>query len=237
MTNPIVLLPGLGADSTLFIEQKKHFGDRLITPSWISSNASENLARFSKRFAEHLIKNELSPTKEFFVGGFSFGGMVALEVASTLSSQNLAKIKGVILLSSGRTNQILKRLFKLQAVVGAQLPDLALRWILENQMVKKFTKEESLSSEQEAYLKSMVDHLDLNFFRWSLGACAQWDPQERFLGDGMEFPIFEIQGEDDGIIPSSTEPGVVTLKGAKHLIQYTHAKEVNQWLEQITQVG
>jgi surfactin synthase thioesterase subunit len=237
MKTPIVLFPGLGADSKLFIEQKKHFGDRVMTPDWISPQKDENLEQFSHRFADHLMAHELAHFSEVFLGGFSFGGMLSHELANVLSAQHRPKIKGVILISSGRTQHILKDFFKAQAAVGSRMPDSLLRFILEKQMLQKFTKEEVITLEQATYLKQMVDTIDLNFFRWSLLACANWFPEDRFTKSEIGFPIFEIQGKNDEIIPLSREEGVMTLGEGKHLIQYTHAKELNQWLDQITQSG
>jgi len=237
MKTSLVLLPGLGADATLFSEQRKHWGERLITPEWITPLKNESLVEFSQRFAQSLLSNSLAQLNEVFLGGFSFGGMVALELAHILSKQKSLKVRGVILISSGRTGQILSRRFRLQASVGALLPDWILKWIVKEQMLNRFVTEEILAPEQEAHLKTMVDNLDLHFFKWALAACRGWNPQLKFAAAERGFPIFEVQGESDQIIPLSTEEGVVTLKAAKHLIQYTHAREINQWIDQITQNG
>lgn len=237
MEIPVVLLPGLGANTSLFLEQKKFFGDQLVTPVWIAPYKNENLAQYCNRFAESLLKRELADYGEVFLGGFSFGGMASLELAHIFKTQDKLKVKGVFLISSGRTKKILRSPFKIQATLGSLVPDMLLKLVLEKQMLKRFLQDESLSAEQSSCLKEMVESLDVEFFKWSLKACAHWDPKEKFLNPQKGFSIFEIQGEKDAIIPLSCEEGVVTLKNAKHLIQYTHAKEINQWLDQIIQNG
>jgi len=235
---PFILLPGLGADSGLFSEQKKFFGEQLLTLHWIAPEKNETLSEYCLRFSTVLMQNiSQLGVKEFFLGGFSFGGMAALELASTLSLSHPGKVKGVLLISSGRTSKIIRRSFKFQASVGRKVPNTLLKMILEQQMLQQFVHTENLNAELTDRLKTMLNTLDIQFFKWSLGACAAWNPQERYLSPQLEFPIFEIQGENDPIIPFSTETGVITLRGAKHLIQYTHAQEVNQWLSSITQNG
>lgn len=238
MSIPLILLPGLGADSGLFFEQEKVLGRKLITSAWIPPHPDESLSVYCQRFAEELVKQlTQAQVSEFFLGGFSFGGMAALETASALSLIHPGKVKGVVLISSGRTKKILRKSFKIQAWLGKRLPNSLLQMILEKQMLQQFVQMESLNPEQTAQLKTMLSRLDIHFFKWSLGACAGWNPGEQYLVPELKFPVFEIQGEKDPIIPSSSETGVVTLRGAKHLIQYTHAQEVNQWLNSITQNG
>jgi len=230
MKTPIILFPGLGADHNLFLEQKKAFGTQIITPSWIPAQKNESLSQFSKRYSEHLLKNELSQFSGGFLGGFSFGGMVALELSNLFSQSGTFKVKGVLLISSGRTNSIIENSFKWKAKIAAKFPKSLLKWILKKQMLSQFIRTENLTPEQADCLKRMTAHLDMNFFQWSLLACSKWNPGRRFSSSSVGFPILEIQGEQDQIIPFSKEPGVTTLSNAKHLIQYTHPQETNQWI-------
>lgn len=238
ISTPLILLPGLGADSSLFSEQKKVLGSQLITPAWISPKENESLSEYCRRFsAEIILSLSQSGLREFFLGGFSFGGMAALELASAISQSHPGKVKGVLLISSGRTNKIIRRSFKLQSLIARNVPNSLLKMILEQQMLWQFVQMEQLNAEQTAQLKTMLNRLDIPFFKWSLGACAGWNPGEQTFFPKLKVPVFEIQGEKDPIIPFSSETGVVTLRGAKHLIQYTHAQEVNQWLNSIIQNG
>lgn len=234
----LILFPGLGADSSLFSEQRKFFGDRLFTPDWIVPKSSEGLTEYGRRLASYLQSQPvLMSSNGIYLGGFSFGGMVALEIADAVNQKYPGKVKGVILISSGRTQAIIRAPFRIQAIIGSILPSGCLKWALQRQLIYKFVRSEGLNSEHAEQLAVMLRNIDFRFFKWSLRACASWSPKDQYLPPQVSFPVFEIQGENDPIIPFSNESDVVTLTGAKHLIQYTHSREVNQWLEQIIQNG
>src|SRR4051812_45705088 len=89
---PLILLPGMGADERLFVPQREVFGDQLIVPKWISHVENDTIATYAQRLAE-----KVDPKKPCFVGGASFGGFVAMEMARHLQTL------GVFLIGSVRT--------------------------------------------------------------------------------------------------------------------------------------
>src|SRR5204863_6450986 len=82
-TNPIplLLLPGMGTDERLFRYQKEAF-PTLIVPPWIEPLAGESLSHY----AAHLARI-VDPGVPCFIGGASFGGIVALEMANHLHAR------------------------------------------------------------------------------------------------------------------------------------------------------
>ena len=75
---PLILLPGLGADARMF--SAIHSGlPQLVTPPWIEPLRGESVAGYARRFAA-----VIDPGRPCFIGGTSFGGVVAQEVAAVL---------------------------------------------------------------------------------------------------------------------------------------------------------
>src|SRR5215510_13793278 len=70
----VVLLPGLGADERLFAPQRAVLPG-LIVPRWPEPRRDDSLPRFAARLADAVPKSD-----DLFLGGSSFGGMVALEL-------------------------------------------------------------------------------------------------------------------------------------------------------------
>ena len=79
MSNPspfqLVLFPGLGTDRRLFEPQRSAFPD-LWVPPWIVPKRKETLPDYAARMAETIV-----PRRPTVLGGASFGGMVAYEMA------------------------------------------------------------------------------------------------------------------------------------------------------------
>jgi pimeloyl-ACP methyl ester carboxylesterase len=87
----LVLLPGLGADPRLFGPQKRAFPD-LISMEWPQAAEGQTLASYAERVASRLPRSD-----SLVLGGSSFGGMVALEIAARVP------VRGVVLIGSCRS--------------------------------------------------------------------------------------------------------------------------------------
>src|SRR5215207_6798638 len=72
---PLILLAGMGADEGIFAPQVRAF-PQAIVPKWVPPRPDDSIASYAKRLAY-----ELNVTGPCFVGGASFGGFVAIELA------------------------------------------------------------------------------------------------------------------------------------------------------------
>jgi len=69
----LVFLPGLGADARLFDPQRAVFPE-IEVPPWLPYREEESLADYARRMAA-----TVTLSANMYLGGVSFGGMVALE--------------------------------------------------------------------------------------------------------------------------------------------------------------
>src|SRR5262245_19159901 len=76
--SPLILIPGMGADGRIFRAQHTAF-QNLCVPKWITPLRNESLASYARRFAAII-----NPHQPCYLGGASFGGVVALEMARYL---------------------------------------------------------------------------------------------------------------------------------------------------------
>ena len=212
----IVLLPGLGADARLFDAQRRAFPG-LEVPAWLEPAARETLPAYARRMAASLSRAE----EGLVLGGVSFGGMVACEMARHVPAQ------AVVLISSGRGRAALTRTARVLARAAPRLPTSALvaarpLWPLAAWALGASTRE------ARALVREFVRRADLPFIQWGLGAIAGWTPPPALPGR-----IRAIHGRADRLIRARRVEAERLVPGAGHLLNVTHPDEVNAFLSAV----
>ncbi len=224
MSMKIILLPGLGADARLLSPQKTAFPDLIVLP-WLKPENGESLPAYAARLAKVC---EATVGKEPFVlGGVSFGGMLALEMAQHLNP------KAVFLIASSRTGKSLKRLHDFFRVILPRLPLGVFAFVKKR--IAPFTMHRlgKMNPDQRKICLDMLRDTDINFFAWATKALLNWS-----LGDELTCPIYAIHGERDVIIPLKKVRADVVVPGGGHVINLTHADVVNRFiLERVTAIS
>src|SRR5712692_139678 len=179
----IVLFSGLGADGRFFREQKARFPG-LTAVSWIEPRGSEGLADYAARLA-----SDVSGLHPSYIGGASFGGMVALEVA------RLLRPHGVFLLGSCRSPRPIAGVFRFGTRIASALPESFLRRgeLFAPQVARVMG---SRNREIAALLAQMYRSVSPRLIRWGAGAIRNWPGVE---DPGV--PVHHIHGQSDRVIP------------------------------------
>ncbi len=216
MKNRLFMLPGLAADEKLFsyIDNANY---ELVVPQWLSPNEKESLEEYGQRWSESFDFKEGD-----IIGGMSFGGQVALELAKHLN------FAAVILISSHRSHQEISDQFRVQQRLLQNLPETAVRVGLKSVGIPTLNRQEGLKPIEVKWLQEMVDRADFNFLRWSAWAAANW--KYSFSKEDFQMPVYQVHGEHDPIIKIPDYQDCFYIKGAKHLINYTHPEEIKKWL-------
>jgi pimeloyl-ACP methyl ester carboxylesterase len=210
---PLFLLPGMGADARLFRPQLGALPNAVVPP-WLPPDPRESLADYARRFAD-----AIRPDGPCFVGGASFGGFVALEMAPHLNAL------GCFLIGSAREPSAMPKRIRWLRAVGGIIGILPFRVLapgawLARQTVGRFS---------HPLTRSFLRHLqeaDASFLRWGSRAALRWKPSPATAA----VRIFQIHGERDRIFPARRTHAEVILPGGGHLISLTHASAVNDFL-------
>jgi pimeloyl-ACP methyl ester carboxylesterase len=217
-TKRLILLPGLGADGRLFDEQRGAF-PFLETPEWIPpASDDERLEDYAARFAARL-GPDARPT---WIGGTSFGGQVALEMAHRMRP----RVEGVILIAAPRSRETVTAAFRAQQALGSLAPEALVRRVVP-WLAGPFARREGLSAEHAARLRSIAAEVDVGFLRWGARASAAW---RRTPTDPVAAPVHHVHGRRDAVIPWREGEPDLLLDDAGHLITFTHASAVNAFV-------
>lgn len=224
MSTRIVMLPGLGGDARLFGPQLDAF-DAATVPAWIGPKTRESLRDYALRFAEQAVCP--GEGEDWVAIGFSFGGMVALEMANQLPPGRQPRRVGLI--SGLRSPRAITAAFRMQVAIGTRIPEMLATPVIRGPLTSAFAKRCGLDGPQTQELRAMADDLDWDFLRWAARACTRWGFDEP--GDvGVSW----LHGERDRIVPYVPHPAcddrLKIIDDGSHLLTWTRPGVVNEWI-------
>ena len=207
---PLILLPGLGADGRMFSSLQSGL-PQLITPPWIKPVRGESVAEYARRFAP-----VIDPGRPCFIGGASFGGVVAQELAAIMPNVMACFVIGS--LRSGDAKPWRIRVLRPITPLVSILP-----WI-SPLLVRVIGT--LLRSPTRGVLIQLAD-ADRSVLRWGAAAVLSWQPSPEI----KRVRILQIHGDRDRVFPiGRTHPDCI-VNGAGHLIAITHSKQVLKFLQ------
>jgi pimeloyl-ACP methyl ester carboxylesterase len=217
----LVLFAGLGADARVFEGQFEDFPD-LYVPPWIDPREREPLADYARRMAEQTAAALGDADGPLFVGGVSLGGMIALEAARHL------RPRAVFLIASCRSWRSVPAAYLPVARAVRFVPPRAMDVLARlSPLAAPFFG--PLGSAHRRKLVAVLRDTPPAFLKWACPALAEWSaPREPGV------PVYHIHGSCDRILPRrlADPPPDRVVPGAGHLLNLTHAKQVNAFLRE-----
>jgi pimeloyl-ACP methyl ester carboxylesterase len=185
-------------------------------PRWIAPlSERESLPRYARRIAR-----TLDTSTPFYLGGISFGGMLALEVARHVRPER------IFLLSSCTSRRGIPHAYRLAG-------DLLLPYLITPILnplkslpsrVRSFGPANLLATNR--LVQEMVRDCSPRLFRWSVASLLKWDGHHDPIA-----PVVHIKGDRDNVLPHYLSRPTHYIAGAGHLMNMTHAEQVNQIIE------
>jgi pimeloyl-ACP methyl ester carboxylesterase len=210
----IIFLPGLACDARLLEPQRALPAD-IEVPPWIDPlDEHESLTSYARRLAA-----TLDTSRPFHLGGISFGGMVAVEVARHVRPERL------FLMSSCTSRRGIPHAARVAGdVLLPYLPPPVLKRVKTiPSMMRKFGPARLVTG--NAVVREMLRECCPRLFAWSLAAVLTWDGHADPLP-----PLVHVKGDRDCVLPPHLCRPTHVVRGAGHLMNLTHAREVNEVL-------
>lgn len=211
---PIILFSGMAADERLFESQSAIFANLRVQP-WQSPLPDESLRAYAARLS--LLAN---PGRPCIVGGASFGGVVALEVAQFLPAV------ACVLIGSVRSPLGLPWRWRLLQPIAwfgpsvVQFLAVMITWFcwpfMTNGTLRKFKR---LARPEAA------------FIRWAICALVKWRPSHAI----KRVPVFHIHGSDDKVLPIELAHPDVIVPAGSHALSVFSPSAVNNFLADVLQ--
>lgn len=214
---PLYLFPGLAADAGIFTLQKLAFPG-LVVPPWLEPKNRETLGEYARRFAD-----EVKIPPGAILGGSSFGGILALEVARSV------RPAAVVLIGSLHEPAAFPYrwgIFRPVKPVCRFLPVRVLQWAA----YPATTAMARRRLPRVATLMRQFRQAEPHLFRWSVEQLLAWrEPPE------LTCPVYRIHGDRDWVLPlpkGAGRDGVDIVEGGGHILSVSHPGRVNAVLRQ-----
>jgi pimeloyl-ACP methyl ester carboxylesterase len=205
--------PGISGEAFRF---QRDVPARIETPAWLPHERGEPLEVYAKRMAD-----TIDPTPPLYIGGVSFGGMVALEAARYLNP------RAVLLIASGysgaHTHAILHHILQ---PATAHLP----LWLfhLSRPILPAILRLAYITAPKQSrdlIVELFQHHCDFDNWRRGIAAISYW----KFRGK-LDMPVYHIHGHNDWLMPLDRVAPHAVVPGGPHLMNITHPEPVNEFL-------
>lgn len=203
---------GLGATGDIFQKLTLTPSIELRPVDWLPHNAEETIAEYARRLLPYI-----DTSAPFIIAGFSFGAVVAVELAKLTRPLLTVIVSGVTCRSEIPFYLKYARAFHVYRLAPyiVKFPAPLLRFGI----AIAFSTRDPAALD---LLVHMVQSTDPPFYHWGLEAMMDWDnaaPPDNLL---------HIHGSRDRLLPLRYVDADVVIKGGGHFIVYTHGDEIGR---------
>jgi pimeloyl-ACP methyl ester carboxylesterase len=208
----LLLLPGMTPDERIFSRLRSAV-DGLQVATWLQPQRNESIRRYARRLADSFSDRN----QPCYVGGVSFGGIVALELACLLP------VRACFLISSITSPAELPPWMRAARILGGCNLDLALRGAGHLSAAWPRSRRSAATVRMSKWAgKSGAWH------RWATAAVLRWRPHPAIAS----LKIHRIHGALDRTFPSRYIREATFVPTGGHVLPLTHPEAVTSFLIQ-----
>lgn len=213
----LLFFPALGTNGRIF-DRQRQLPYEVVTPSWIDPGPDESLVAYARRLADGI-----DWPQRPIVTGLSFGGMIAAEIAKYIRPAAL-----IVIASRTVWRSRSAPLYVTNALIQAR-PDGAVNSIddLPRRLREVYG---DFSPAEQMLFADMLAKESPDRLRRFAHMVGDWPGIK-----GLSCPILRIHGAADRVIPLEMGNADVVIEGGGHMVNWTHAEEVNNAIMQFVE--
>ena len=208
-----ILVPGLACDERVF-EPQRAGGLQFEVAPLPMPERREPMAAYARR-----VHDQLHLDGPYILVGVSFGGMLACELAQ------LTTPKRILLIASCTSPRAIPFRYRISEFMSRFIPDRVIERQIETGTRELVTRFEGITTTQHRLLTEMARDSGVVKLRRTSRMILHWKAPR-----SCPCPIHAIHGDRDHVIPLRRVHAEQVVPGAGHLINFTHAGEVNSFL-------
>lgn len=207
-----LLITGFGLDKRAFAPLRLP-EDRFALFDLIPALPDESLRDYALRMAK-----AMGAGPDDVVGGISFGGMLALEIAKALET------RAVLLIASATHPRYIRKRFLLWSHLVPYAPDVLIRRVFAL-IPAVLSWQRMLSPPGQALLTDIMTRFPMDLLRSLPPKMRKWE------GCPPAVPLRQIHSEGDWVIRlNGSPPDLTVVKGRNHLLTVSHPEAVRKFL-------
>lgn len=209
----LILFPGMACDERLFAPQRA-CGLEFEAPAVPIPEVDESLHAYAARVAAELNLND----HPCVLGGVSFGGMLACELAS------FCNCREVVLIASCRSSAAIPLRNWPVFSIASLLPDVLVSRLIgpSSRLVARM---ESIQNEHRQLVLDMCRDMPVAVLRRQAAMILGWKhPTE------VRCPVRHLHGTKDHMIPIGNVRPDAVVPGGGHFVNMTHPREVAEFI-------
>jgi pimeloyl-ACP methyl ester carboxylesterase len=214
MVRKLHLIPGVATDRRVFAaldlpDYEVEFLD------WIPPHRGESIVAYARRMAERI--TDESP----ILVGYSFGGMVAIEMAKHLPDATVILISSIKHYHERPMTMWLTSSLKLHRLVPTQVGkefEFAYKWMNAPQ-----------NKDEHAFIELMRNEIDHHHTDWAIDQAVSWRHNSHTPR------LYHIHGDQDRIFPIRYIRNCIPIRGGTHLMLLNKGTEISSHIRKIVE--
>ena len=181
MDYTLYFIPGVATDRRVFSRLTlSHYHQVYL--DWVPPLGHEDLHGYATRLAE-----QIDPSSQAILIGYSFGGMVAIEMAKRVTPAAVILVSSIKSWREQPLGMLVTSLLRLNRLLPSRLGK-ELRWAYT-------WMNDPQSEEEQAFIREMAGALDTQHTDWAIEQALRW------RHEGAIPQLYHIQGDRDRIFP------------------------------------